>query len=178
MTGISLASLGVYAAVADRDCRYPWESLLDGLCGWRTTDGHTVGVDPGLPREQLVSGLTVAGIGGLMAGGAWRPSKSVDAAFTAGAGILLLAVARDDGYPRGTVVVHGEEGSIVACPGSGGPVTYEFRDGDCYRTFRPHTMWAGIAALGLAAGRLLWREPPLSVSVRPSGVWVGKTIEF
>ena len=183
VTGVGLASLGVYAALADRDCVYPWESMLDSLCGWRTTDEHTVGVDPDLPREQLVSGLAVAGIGGLMAGGAWRPSKSVDAAFTAGAGILLLAVARDDGYPRGTVVVHGEEGSItVTCPGAGGLVTYEFRGtgGDCYRTFfsRPHTMWAGIAALGLAAGRLLWREPPLTVSVRPSGVWVGQTIEF
>ena len=184
VTGLGLASLGVYGAVADRDCVYPWESMLEGLCGWRTTDGHTVGVGPDLPREQLVSGLAVAGIGGLMAGGTWRPSKSVDAAFTAGAGILLLAVARDDGYPRGTVVVRGEEWSItVTCPGANGPVTYEFRggrDGDCYRTFfsRPHTMWAGIAALGLAAGRLLWREPPLSVGVRPSGVWVGKTIEF
>lgn len=110
VTGVGLASLGVYAALADRDCVYPWESMLDGLCGWRTTDEHTVGVDPDLPREQLVSGLAVAGIGGLMAGGAWRPSKSVDAAFTAGAGFLLLAVARDDGYPRGTVVVQGEEG--------------------------------------------------------------------
>ena len=183
MTAVGLASLGVYAAVANRDCVYPWESVLDGLCGWRTTDGRTVGVDPDLPREQFVSGLVVAGIGGLMAGGAWRPSKSVDAGLTAAAGILLLAVARDDGYPRGTVVVRGEEGSItVTCPGAGGPVTYEFhgRDGDCYRTFfsRPHTMWAGIAALGLAAGRLLWREPPLSVSVRPSGLWVGRTIEF
>lgn len=183
VTAVGLASLGVYAAVANRDCVYPWESVLDGLCGWRTTDGRTVGVDPDLPREQFVSGLVVAGIGGLMAGGAWRPSKSVDAGLTAAAGILLLAVARDDGYPRGTVVVRGEEGSItVTCPGAGGPVTYEFRgrDGDCYRTFfsRPHTMWAGIAALGLAAGRLLWREPPLSVSVRPSGLWVGRTIEF
>jgi len=182
VTGFGLTSLGVYAAVADRDCVYPWESMLDGLCGWRMTEGHTVGVDPDLPREQLVSGLAVAGIGGLMAGGAWRPSKTADAAFTAGAGLLLLAVAWDDGYQRSTVLVR-EEGHItVTCPGASGPVTYDFRgtDGDCYRTFfsRTHTMWAGIAALGLAAGRLLWREPPLSVSVRPSGVWVGKTIEF
>lgn len=90
VTGVGLTSLGVYAAVADRDCVYPWESMLDGLCGWRTTDGHTVGVDPDLPREQLVSGLAVAGIGGLMAVGAWRASKSVDAALTAGAGIERL----------------------------------------------------------------------------------------
>ena len=52
VTGVGLASLGVYAAVADRDCRYPWESLLDGLCGWRTTDGHTVGGIPASPGSS------------------------------------------------------------------------------------------------------------------------------
>jgi len=184
VTGISLASLGVYVAVADRDCAYRWSSLVDGQCGWRTVDGHTVGVDPDLPREQLISGLAVAGIGGLLAGGAWRPSKTVDAAFAASAGILLLAVAWDDGYPRGTVHVRtDDENIIVTCPTSHGSLTYDSRSGPedaCYRTFfsRTHTMWSGAAALGLAAGRLLWREPPLNVAVRPSGVWISKTIGF
>ena len=45
--------------------------------------------DPDLPWEQPVSGLAVAGIGGLMAGGAWRASQVIDAALTAGAGIPL-----------------------------------------------------------------------------------------
>lgn len=35
-----------------------------------------------------------------------------------------------------------------------------------------------IAALGLAGGWLPWRERVLRVGLRPSGVWVGKTIEF
>ena len=34
VTGVGLASLGVYAAVADRDCVYHWISLVDGQCAW------------------------------------------------------------------------------------------------------------------------------------------------
>ena len=30
VTGVGLASLGVYAAVAERDCVYRWISLVDG----------------------------------------------------------------------------------------------------------------------------------------------------
>ena len=41
-------------------------------------------------------------------------------------------------------------------------------------------MWSGIAALGLAAGRLLWREgsPPMSLDVGSGGIRVSKTIAF
>ena len=50
VTGVGLASLGVYAAVADRDCVYRWISLVDGQCAWRTTDGTRSGRTANGPR--------------------------------------------------------------------------------------------------------------------------------
>ena len=186
VTGVGLASLGVYAAVMDRDCDIHIQTtLMNGRCEWRTAAGKLVGAPPELPREQLAGGLAVAGIGGLMAGGAWEPSKAVDAVFTAGAGFILLAVAYDDNYPRGTVHERTRDGrGLTSCPAPSGSYGYDSGSGEdlCIRRSfsRIHTMWSGIAALGLAAGRLLWRDrpPPLSVDVRPGGIWVGKTIEF
>ena len=65
----------------------------------------------------MAAGLTVAGIGGLMMAGAWEPSKGIDTLFTAGAGFLLLAVAYDDNYPRGTAHEHlSDGGMLTACP--------------------------------------------------------------
>lgn len=189
VTGASLASLGVYAAVMDRDCAgYPQTTLVAGRCEWRTTGGFMTGNPPDLPREQLAAGLAVAGIGGLMAGGAWEPSKTVDALFTAGAGFILLATAWDKNYMRGTVHVDTDDGRrLTACPDprhwSYSWTTRDYDRGvdECAITSfsRIHMMWSGFAALGLAAGRALWRDdPPLSVSVRPGAVWVGKTIKF
>lgn len=187
VTGASLASLGVYAAVMDRDCDiHAQTTLMNGQCEWRTPAGHLTGDLPELPREQLATGLTVAGIGGLMMAGAWEPSKGVDTLFTAGAGFLLLATAYDDNYPRGTVHERTSDGrTLTTCPTPEGSMGYDsdvaaladFCRRDSFS--RIHMMWSGIAALGLAAGRALWRDdPPLNVSVRPGGVWVGKTIEF
>ena len=185
VTGVSLASLGVYAAVMDRDCDIHIQTaLMNGRCEWRTAAGQLTGAPPELPREQLAGGLAVAWIGGLMASGAWEPSKAVDTVFTAGAGFLLLAVAYDDNYPRGTVHERTSDGRMLtACPAPEGSYGYASDGGFdlCIRKSfsRIHTMWAGIAALGLAAGRALWRDgPPLNVAVHPGGVWVGKTIEF
>lgn len=186
VTGVSLASLGAYAAIMDRDCDIHIQTtLVNGRCEWRTAGGRLTGAPPELPREQLAGGLVVAGIGGLMAGGAWKPSKAVDTIFTAGAGFILLAVAYDDNYPRGTVHERTSDGrGLTTCPAPGGSRGYDSGTGVdiCIRTSfsRIHTMWSGIAALGLAAGRILWRDrpPPLSVEVRPRGIRVGKTIEF
>ena len=187
VTGISLASFGIYAAVADRDCDiHPQTTLLDGRCTWRSSSGRLVGETPELPREQLAGGLFAAGIGGLMASGAWESSRAVDTIFTAGAGLLLLAVAWDDTLPRGTVHQETSDGRrLSTCPTSEGSYGYGgFEDSSdpCTHTSfsRIHTMWSGIAALGLAAGRLLWREgpPPVSLDMRPGGIRVSKTIAF
>lgn len=187
VTGAGLAGLGVYAAVMDRDCDIHMQTtLMDGRCEWRTPGGFLTGNPPELPREQLATGLTVAGIGGLLMAGAWEPSKGVDTLFTAGAGFLLLATAWDDNYPRGTVHDHTIDGeTFTICPTARGSLGYgsdvAVRADFCRRDSfsRIHMMWSGVAALGLAVGRALWRDsPPLNVSVRPGGVWVGKTIEF
>ena len=189
VTGISLASLGVYAAAMDRDCDvHPQTTLVAGRCEWRTTRGVMAGLPPELPREQLAAGLTVAAIGGMMAGGAWEPSKAVDSIFTAGAGLLLLATAYDATYVRGTVHVDAGDGRrFTTCPDprhwsySWMTRDYDLGIGFCRHESlsRIHMMWSGFAALGLAAGRALWRdEPPLTVDLRPGAVWVGRTISF
>ena len=68
VTGVSLASLGVYAAVADRDCDiHPRTTHQNGRCEWRNSTGRLVGEQPELPAEQLAGGLAVAWIGGLTA---------------------------------------------------------------------------------------------------------------
>ena len=188
VTGISLASFGIYAAVSDRDCDiHPQTTLLDGQCTWRNSSGRLVGVPPELPREQLAGGLFVAGIGGLMASGAWEPSRAVDTIFTAGAGFILLAVAWDDTLPRGTVHQDTSDGRrLSTCPAPFGSHGYGGYGDDswdpCTHTSfsRIHTTWSGIAALGLAAGRLLWRDgpPPVSLDMRLGGIRVSKTIAF
>ena len=176
VTGVSLASLGVYAAVMDRDCGiYPQTTLVGGRCEWRTAGAGLTGNPPDLPREQLAAGLTVAGIGGLMVSGAWEPSKALDSIFTAGAGFLLLATAWDESYQRGTVHVDAGDGRrLTTCPDprhwSYSWMTRDYDQGvdECAVTSfsRVHMMWSGFAALGLAAGRALWRDDPLlSVSV-------------
>ncbi len=188
VTGISLASFGIHAAVADRDCDiHPQTTLLDGRCTWRNSSGRLVGDTPELPREQVAGGLFVAGLGGLMASGAWEPSRAVDTIFTAGAGLVLLAVAWDDTLPRGTVHQETADGRrLSTCPAPFGSYGYggygdDGRDPCTHTSFsRIHTMWSGIAALGLAVGRLLWREgpPPVSLDMRPGGIRVSRTIGF
>ena len=187
VTGVSLASLGVYAAAMDRDCdAHPQTTLVAGRCEWRTAGGFLTANPPELPREQLAAGLAVAGIGGLMAGGAWEPSKTVDSIFTAGAGFLLLATAWDDNYVRETVHVDTNDGRrLTTCPDPGhwsySSSSWDGVDYGCTRDSfsRLHMMWSGFAALGLAVGRALWRDgPPLDVEVGATRVRVGKTIVF
>ena len=190
VTGISLASLGVYAAAMDRDCDvHPQTTLVAGSCEWRAARGVIAGVPPELPRDQLAAGLTAAAIGGLMVGGAWEPSKAVDSIFTAGAGFLMLATSWDATWVRDTVHVDAGDGRrLTTCPDprhwSYSWMTRDYDkglDSGCrHESFsRIHMMWSGFAALGLAAGRALWRdEPPLTVDLRPGGIWVGKTISF
>ena len=189
VTGISLASLGVYAAAMDRDCdTHPQTTLVAGRCEWRTAGGFLAGIPPELPREQLAAGLAVAGIGGLMTGGAWEPSKAIDGIFTAGAGFLLLATSWDDSYTRETAHVDTDDGRrLTTCPDPRRHWSYrsvfspDWVDFDCNQDSfsRVHMMWSGFAALGLAVGRALWRDgPPVDVEVGASRVWVGKTIEF
>ncbi len=192
-TGLSLASLGTYAAFADGDCsRHRFTVLQNGRCEWLTLGGKWVGVPPDRPRRQMVVGLAVAGVGGLIAGGAWEPSRAVDALATAGAGFMLLAAARNEGFVPGTVHTKGDDGRwFTDCPiemgGMGGifGASYDGSPGEeyplpeCRHTSfnRLNGMWAGVAALGLAAGRWLWRAG-LDVEVSPSVVAVSKTIEF
>lgn len=189
VTGISLASLGVYAAAMDRDCDiHPQTNLVAGRCEWRAAGGFLTGNPPELPREQLAAGLTATAIGGLMVSGAWEPSKALDSLFTAGAGFLMLATAWDDTYVRETVHVDAGDGRrLTTCPDpTHWSYSWTVRDYDrgldrCKHTSfsRLHMMWSGFAVLGLAAGRALWRdEPPLTVDLRPGRVWVGKTISF
>ena len=189
-TGLSLASLGTYAAFADRDCSNMSLTVLqNGRCEWRTLGGRYLGVPPDLPRRQMAVGLAAAGIGGLMASGAWAPSRTVDALATAGAGVMLLTVARNENHVPGTVHTEGGDGRwFTQCPhGQGTHGTEHDPSGagydlpECRHTSfnRLNAMWAGFATLGLAAGRWLWRdEPKLNVDVRPGAVAVTKTIEF
>lgn len=189
VTGASLAGLGIYAAVTDRDCAgHPQTTLRAGQCEWRTRLGTTASNPGDRSRKQLVAGLTAAGIGGLMASGAWEPSKPVDALLTAGAGFLLLVTAWDEHYVSDTFFADvGDGRRVMTCPDprhwSYSWMTRDYNQGidECLTSSfsRVHMMWSGFAALGLAAGRALWRDdPPLSVSVQPGSVWVGKTIEF
>lgn len=186
-TGVSLASLGVYGAFADRDCDSLVQTTMqNGRCEWRNSRGRLVGEPPDLPAAQVAGGLAVAGIGGLLAGGVWAPSRSVDAILTAGAGAILLAVAYDDNYIRGTV--HVESGARRHTICSRGIESWGASDAATAEEFcmttsfsRLNAMWAGIASLGLAAGRWLWRDEPgpaLSVDLGPARVRVSKTIGF
>ena len=191
VTGTGVVSLGVYAAFADRDCdNYPQTSLQNGRCEWRNSRGRLVGEPPDLPPEQVAGGLVAAGIGGLMASGVWAPSRTVDTIFTAGAGAILLLVAHDDTYYRGTVHFHTDDGRrFTLCPRGDmtlGEVAYPddpYSKNPCSHTSfsRLNAMWAGIATVGLAAGRWRWRAqsgPGVSLDVRPGGVRVSKTIAF
>ena len=119
-TGLSLASLGTYAAFADGDCsRHRFTVLQNGRCEWRTLGGKWVGMPPDRPRRQMAAGLAVAGVGGLIASGAWE-SRAVDALATAGAGFMLLAVARNENYVPGTIHVEGDDGWwFTDCPHGG-----------------------------------------------------------
>ena len=189
-TGLSLASLGAWAAFADRDCSdIPLTVLQNGRCEWRTLGGRYLGVPPELPRRQMAVGLAAAGIGGLMASGAWAPSRTVDAVATAGAGVMLLTVARNENHVPGTVHIEGGDGRwFTLCPHGQGTYGAEHDPSgagydlpECRHTSfnRLNAMWAGFATLGLAAGRWLWRdEPKLNVDVRPGAIAVRKTIEF
>ena len=186
-TGAGLASLGVYGAFADRDCdSHVQTTLQNGRCEWRNSRGRLVGEQPDLPAAQVAGGLVVAGIGGLMVGGVWAPSRTIDSLLTAGAGAILLAVAFDDNYVRGTVHVESGARRFTICPRADG--SWEADDAAtaaelCMDTSfsRLNAMWAGIASLGLAAGRWLWRDQPsprLNLDVRPGGVRVSKAITF
>ena len=188
-TGVSLASLGAYAAFADGDCsRHRFTVLQNGRCEWRTLGGKWVGMPPDRSRRQMAVGLAVAGVGGLIASGAWE-SRAVDALAAAGAGFLLLAVARNESYTPGTVHVQADDGGWhTMCPhgitthgASYDPSGEGYPLDECRRTSfnRLHAMWSGVAALGLAAGRWLWRdEPAVNIEVRPGAVGVSKTIAF
>ena len=188
-TGLSLASLGVYAAFADGDCsRHRFTVLQNGRCEWRTLGGKWIGMPPDRPRRQMAAGLAVAGVGGLVASGAWE-SRAVDALATAGAGFMLLAVARNENYVPGTIHTQADDGRwFTDCPHGIGIFGAEYDESgrgyplpECRHTSfnRLHGMWAGVAALGLAAGRWLWRdEPVVNIAVRPGAVEVGKTVRF
>ena len=193
-TGMSLASLGAYAAFADRDCsRHRFSVLQNRRCEWLDLAGKWIGVSPDRPQKQMAVGLAVAGVGGLIASGAWEPSRTVDALATAGAGFMLLAAARNEGYVPGTVHTLADDGRwFTDCPGEmGGIVGAVYYPSDspgeydgyplpeCRHTSfnRLNGMWTGVAVLGLAAGRWLWRGG-LDVEVSPSAVAVSKTIEF
>ena len=196
-TGLSLASLGAYAAFADGDCsRHRFSVLQNGRCEWLDLAGRWNGVSPDRPQRQMAVGLAVAGLGGLMAGGVWEPSRTVDALVTAGAGFMLLVAARNEGYVPGTVHTFADDGRwFTECPhdmgGFGGtfgavyvpsdtPGEYDgYPLDECRHTSfnRLNGMWTGVAVLGLAAGRWLWRGG-LDVEVSPSAVAVSKTIEF
>ena len=185
VTGAGLASLGVYGAFADRDCDLQSHTTLrDGRCEWRNSLGRLVRDPPDLPAGQVAGGLAVAGIGGLMAGGVWAPSKTVDTILAAGAGTILLFVAFDNEWLPGTV--HVESGGRRHSTCFAGDMSWggdDLVNEHCMKTSfsRLHALWAGVASLGLAAGRWLWREgpgPALSVDVRPGGLRVSKTIEF
>ena len=66
----------------------------------RPLGGKWVGVAPDRPGRQMAVGLAVAGVGGLIASGAWEPSRAVDALATAGAGFMLLArITAGSGVP-------------------------------------------------------------------------------
>ena len=152
VTGASLASLGVYTAFADRDCgNHPQTVLQNGRCEWRNAGGRFVGVPPELPKVQVASGLAAAGIGGLMASGVWAPSRTVDALFTAGAGVMLLAVARSENHVPGTVHIEAAGRRFTLCPRGHGSYGAEFDLPECRHTSfnRLNAMWAGIATLGL-----------------------------
>ena len=187
-TGLSLASLGTWAAFADGDCnQYRFTVLQNGRCEWRTLGGKWVGVPADRPQRQMAVGLAVAGVGGLIASGAWEPSRAVDALATAGAGFMLLAAARNENYTPGTIHIEGDGGRwFTQCPhgiGTHGASYDSSGTGydlpECRHTSfnRLNAMWAGVAALGLAAGRWLWRGG-LDVEVQPGAVAVSKTIEF
>ena len=186
VTGAGLASLGVYAAVADRDCdNHPQTTLQNGRCEWRNSRGRLVGEQPDLSAAQVAGGLAVAGIGGLMTGGMWEPSRTIDSILTAGAGALLLTVARHDNYPRGTVHVEASDRRFTLC--QIGDTTWssdhapEAADLCEATSFRANGMWTGIAALGLAAGRWLWRDESgsrVNIEARPDGIRVSKMIAF
>ena len=90
VTGVGLASLGVYAAVADRDCVYRRISLVDGQCAWaHDRRPHGRGGSPTCPGATRQRPLAVAVIGGLIAGGAWRASRPSTPVPATGAGIPL-----------------------------------------------------------------------------------------
>ena len=81
VTGVSLASLGVYAAVADRDCDIPLTRTAGGSGATARVD--LVGEQPELPAE-LAGGLAGAWIGGLTA--VQSPSRSEVRRHPAGPG--------------------------------------------------------------------------------------------
>ena len=57
-TGAGLASLGVYGALADRDCdNHPQTTLQNGRCEWRNSRGRLVGESsPIYPRRRSLVG--------------------------------------------------------------------------------------------------------------------------
>ena len=190
VTGISLASLGIYAATMDRDCDvHPQTTLVAGRCEWRTARGVLAGLPPELPPEQLAAGLTVAAIGGMMAGGAWGAIEGRRQHLHRWRRVALAGDRlRRHLRPRHTVHVDAGDGRrLTTCPDprhwsySWTTRDYDLGIGFCRHESlsRIHMMWSGFAALGLAAGRALWRdEPPLTVDLRPGAVWVGRTIAF
>lgn len=186
--GLSLASLGAYAAFADRYCRGDLTVSRNGWCEWRTVGGRHHGSPSELDRRQMAAGLAVAGVGGLMAGGVWKPSRAVDALVAAGAGVLLMSAARNENFRPGTVHIRTDDDLwLTSCTlpdGVGFTADYEPLYGpppECRHTSfdRLHAAWAGVAALGLAAGRWLWRDQPkLNVEARPGAVAVRATVAF
>lgn len=181
-TGASLAALGIYAALADRDCPYktPSTIIVSGRCyaGRWTGSGRVPREgDPGdpleIPKLQLAGGIIVAGVGGMMAGGVWEPSRVVDAFTSAGLGVALVAGAFDYRRAPGTVTADFGGETFTAC-NRNGRITDRCTDAPLERR---HMLLAGLGAIGVGAIRWFW-TPDVRLAVTPSGVRASKSFNW
>ena len=178
-TGASLAALGIYAAMADRDCPYktPSTIIVSGRCyegRWTGTNRVRREGDPGdpleIPKLQLAGGIIVASVGGLMAGGAWEPSRGVDALTAGGLGLALVAGSLDYRRAPGTVTADFGGRTYHACDRNG-RITDQCTDSSLERR---HMLVAGLGAIGVGVARWFW-SPDVQLSATPGGVRASKT---
>ena len=181
-TGMGLVGLGVYAALADRDCPYetPSTIVVSGRCyagRWTGSARVPYDGDPGdpleIPKLQLAGGLVVAGVGGLMAGGLWSPSREMDVLTAMGLGVALVAGAFDYSDVPGTV--HADFGGqrFSTCQ-RGNTITDRCTDAALERR---HMLFAGFGALGLGVARWFW-SPSVRLDVTPGSIRAANTITW